>query len=210
MPDEQMEQASRRKASTPDQPKPKCDSVMIDTETLGVRADAVILSIGAVKFVRNGDYIDDAAFYTALDFGSQTDRHINAETLSWWMGQSAEARQVFTDPVKMRLRDALSDLVAWIGDTNNMLVWSNGGDFDIPLINHALGTYNMPQLVKFWNNRCYRTMKSEYHMVPPPQREGAHNAMMDAIFQAKHLQAIYKFKNTGGIDVPAKGFSAKG
>jgi len=44
----------------------------------------------------------------------------------------------------------------------------------------------------FWNDRCYRTMKSLYPQIPM-ERDGVHhNALDDAISQARHLMAILK------------------
>lgn len=40
--------------------------LMIDLETLGTSADAVILSVGAVKFDLESDKIDDEGFYLSL------------------------------------------------------------------------------------------------------------------------------------------------
>ena len=40
---------------------PKYDNIMIDTETMATSPDAVILSLGAVKFTTDGQ-IDDNAF----------------------------------------------------------------------------------------------------------------------------------------------------
>lgn len=203
--DSQMEQMARASKAAP---PPKIDSVMIDLETLGTQADAAILSIGAVKFVRNGDYIDDAAFYASIAFGSQPQRFISGDTLAWWMKQSDEARAAWSEPGKISLGSALGQMKEWLGKSDETLFYSNGADFDIPMIEHALRTYGYSPLGNFWNHRCYRTMKSEYPSVQVP-REGAHNALMDAIYQAKHLQAIYRFKREGKLDVPKKGFSAR-
>ncbi|NQW82286.1 MAG: 3'-5' exoribonuclease, partial [Polaromonas sp.] len=63
---------------------------MVDLETLGTVADAVILSIGAVKFDLDSDAIDDDGFYASISIESnqETGRRIQEDTLIWWMGQS--------------------------------------------------------------------------------------------------------------------------
>lgn len=190
-------------------PKPKTDSIMIDMETMATRADAVILSIGAVKFQRETDYIDNDAFYAICSIGGQEKRHMSPDTLAWWVSQDAKAKSIFLAPEKVSLGVALGQLKSWCDDDSRLL-WANGADFDIPLILHALDTHGFSPLVRYYNHRCYRTMKNEYTMVPQPDFQGtAHNALMDAMHQAKHLQAIYKFKNEGTILAPSKGFSAK-
>lgn len=196
---EQMEQAAKPRVTA--KSTPRCTDVMIDLETLGTQADAVIVSIGAVKFTPDG-YIDDAAFYAVCEIGSQPERHISGDTLGWWMNQSDEARRVFNDPNKIPLRVALEHLYAWVND-DSLLLWSNGADFDIPIIEHAARIHQFPPLVRFFNHRCYRTLKDIFKEVPKPPFEGTqHNALMDAIHQARHVQAIHKFRQQGVIDRP--------
>lgn len=180
------------------------DHIMLDLETLGTTADSVILSIGAVKFNLTGE-LDDACFYAVCSIGSQSRRHISGDTLGWWIGQSEEAQKVFTSPDKMPLEEALLMLKKWV-DRDDYMLWSNGADFDIPMVNHALRLYDIEPLVKFYNHRCFRTLKNEYPSCPKPPFIGAqHNALMDAIHQAQWVQAIHEFKR----NPPApKGFVA--
>lgn len=197
---QQMEQMAR--ANPAELPKPKCDNIMIDLETFNTTADAIIVSIGAVKFNMSG-YIDDQAFY-AVCSTEQPGRTFSANTVEWWMSQSDAARAVFAEPNKHTLEDALTELAGFI-DHQNYELWSNGADFDIPIINHALTQYGFKPLVKFYNHRCFRTIKNLYPNVPKPPYEGAqHNALVDAIQQAKWLQAIHAFRTEGKIAAPPK------
>src|SRR5680860_1209460 len=112
--------------------------VMIDLETLATTADAVILSIGAVRFdLETGDVGQDY-FYRSISIESNlgTGRRISESTLKWWMKQSAEAQQVFHDEEKHCLLAALLDLRRWFNGTES-IVWSNGADFDLPILTHA-------------------------------------------------------------------------
>jgi DNA polymerase III epsilon subunit-like protein len=179
---------------------------MLDLETLGVTADATILSIGAVKFNMDG-FIADSAFYAVCSIGSQPRRHISGDTLAWWVQQSESAKDIFMARDKLTLEQALIDLKHWFGGDH--LLWSNGADFDIPMVNHALRTYDIEPLTKHWNHRCFRTLKEEYKMVAKPPFEGTqHNALLDAIHQAKWAQLIAEYKR--GIKPPpaANGFAA--
>ena len=172
----------------------KCKDVMVDLETLGTTADAVIMSIGAVKFNVETDEIDDEGFYASISIDSNLDkgRRIDEETLIWWMGQSAQAQAVFREP-KQDLAAALDDLAAWFGNDDKLTVWSNGADFDIPMLAHAYRQHDWLTPWKFWNARCFRTWKG----LPAARKVNyekvgvAHNALSDAINQAKHAQAIY-------------------
>lgn len=167
--------------------------IMLDLETLSTRPDGVILSIGAVKFDPNSYEMDDKAFYASISIDSNHEvasRHISESTLLWWMQQSAEAKVVFTE-AKTTLEIGLQDLQDWI-DHPEYKVWSNGADFDIPMIGHAYSVHGYPIPWKFWNTGCFRTMKNLNiaRSVPKPANALAHNALQDAITQAKHLQAI--------------------
>ncbi len=57
--------------------------IMLDLETLGTTADAVILSIGAVKFNLETGKIDDEGFYRSVSVESNLDlgRRISEDTL---------------------------------------------------------------------------------------------------------------------------------
>lgn len=172
----------------------KCKDVMVDLETLGTTADAVIISIGAVKFDVASDDIDDDGFYASISVESNLDkgRRIDEDTLIWWMGQSAEAQTVFKEP-KEDLAAALDSLAAWFGDDDKLCIWSNGASFDIPMLEHAYRQHNWQTPWKFWNSKCFRTWKG----LPAAKKVSyekvgvAHNALSDAINQAKHAQAIY-------------------
>jgi DNA polymerase III epsilon subunit-like protein len=204
---QQMQQMVPKADAMP-APAPKCDNVMIDLETLGVTADAMIMSIGAVKFTMDG-YIDDKGFYAICSMNGQLMRHINPDTLVWWMKQDAVAQSIFSDEGRIMLEDALHDLKEWYRGSEKALLWSNGADFDIPMVNHALRMYDIDPLTQHWNHRCFRTLKNEWPMVAKPPHEGtAHNALVDAIQQAKWAQAIAEFKR--GVKPPAmpKGFAA--
>lgn len=112
-------------------------AIMIDMETLSTSADGVIVSLGAVKFdLRTGE-VDDAAFYAAvsLDSNLELGRRIDESTFSWWQQQSDAARAVFSEP-KSTLEVVLNDFTEWFGDERQE-IWSNGADFDIPMLAHA-------------------------------------------------------------------------
>lgn len=166
--------------------------VMIDLETLGTVASSVILSIGAVKFDLESDKMDDAGFYASVSIESNLDlgRRIQEDTLLWWFKQDAAAQQVFHDP-KTTLSEALSDLRDWIG-TDDYLIWSNGADFDIPMLAHAYSQIGMEVPWKFWNARCFRTYKNLPGAKDVRVQTGVkHNALSDAVSQAQTLQAIH-------------------
>lgn len=172
---------------------PRCQ-VSIDLETLGTSADSKILSIGVHAICAETGQV--ARFYTGCSIASQDHRTQSASTLTWWEGQSAEAR-VALDYAKSdscpTLETALSELAIWLGklgETHNVYVWGNGSDFDIAMLNHAY-----KQISDFvpWNFRNSRDMRTLYDITlrfgmdikTATKRVGTHhNALDDAQFQA--------------------------
>lgn len=179
--------------------------VMVDLETLATTADAVILSIGAVRFNLETGEIDDAGFYTSISVESNLDwkRRISEETLLWWFKQEAASRQVFFEP-KETLENALTQFSDWLGDEDQNL-WSNGADFDLPMLAHAYTSMGIEIPWKFWNNRCFRTYKNlpGAKGVKLPAAGIKHNAMADAYNQAQTVCAIHKAL-FGGTKTKAK------
>ena len=110
--------------------------IMYDLETLATTSDAVIMSIGAVKFDLDSDKIDDAGFYASVSVESNLDlgRRISEDTLLWWLKQPHDAQQVFHES-KQTLAVALVDFSDWLGD-DAAFMWSNGADFDLPMVAH--------------------------------------------------------------------------
>lgn len=176
------------------------NDLMIDLETLATTADAVIMSIGAVPFSLETGKVSEDGFYVSVSIDSNLEykRRISEDTLIWWMKQPAAAQQVFHEP-KIHLANALEEMRDFIGDTD-YTVWSNGADFDIPMMAHAFTHAGLTVPWKFWNSRCFRTYKNlpGAKNVSSPATGVKHNALADAYNQAVHVCAIHKalFKTT--------------
>jgi hypothetical protein len=145
-----------------------------------------------VRFDLDSDKIDDGAFYASVSIASnlKAGRKIDENTLLWWMKQSDEAQAVFFEE-KQALQLALQSFVKWFGDST--YIWSNGADFDIPMVVNALSHFHIEAPWKFWNSRCVRTFKNipgaKNIKAPNPLK---HNALHDAIAQAQLVQAIQR------------------
>jgi len=168
--------------------------IMVDLETLGTVADAVIMSIGAVKFDLDSDNYDDNGFYASVSVDSNLmmKRRVQEDTLMWWLKQPAEAQHVFHEG-KDILEEALEEFSDWIG-TDDYCMWSNGADFDLPMLAHAFTQHQKEVPWKFWNSRCFRTYKTlpQARQVSYTPTGIKHNAMADALNQVRHLQAIQR------------------
>ncbi len=168
--------------------------LMIDLETLGATADAVILSIGAVKFNLEGEEIDDSGFYGSVSIESNLgkNRRIDENTLLWWLKQPAAAQQVFHEE-KLPLWQTLIDLSDWLGD-NDWIVWAKGPSFDVAILEHAFRSFGLATPWAFWDVRCVRTYMGlpGAKGIQAPDEGVEHNALNDAYKQAKTVQMIHK------------------
>lgn len=169
------------------------NNIMVDLETMGQGADAAIASIGAVKFSASGlgeEFYVDVELESCLVYGMK----LSTDTLLWWLKQSDGARKHLHSPAKppLRLPAALAQFQTFLGPQQDKVkIWGNGADFDNAILQYAYRATNMDLPWKFWNNRCYRTMKGMFPGVKQQTREGTyHNALDDAKHQATHLVAI--------------------
>lgn len=164
-------------------------NVMVDLETLGTGNNSVIISIGAVKFdVLSG--VSEDTFYVVVDPSScvVAGLEMDASTVVWWMSQTEDARAVFNDQTKVTLEEALQRFSAWYPE--GAALWGNGASFDNTILANAYRVVGKTQPWKFWDDRCFRTLKN---LLPAVQHERAgvhHNALDDAIFQAEHAVKI--------------------
>lgn len=162
---------------------------MIDLETLSTRSNAVILSIGATKFDLTG--IKDR-FYVNVDAESckKLNMHVSKATLEWWGKQSKEAIAHLSKN-KKSIQEALSLFDKWFG-MKSMPIWSNGASFDLVVMDNAYQVAkNEPTPWKYWDERCYRTVKALFDLVPEAEFTGTkHNSLADAEHQTNHLIKI--------------------
>jgi hypothetical protein len=166
--------------------------VMIDLETMGNGSNAAITAIGAVLFDNTG--VKGQKFYEVVNLASSVAAGgvMDPSTVLWRMKQSEAARKEFERP-GMKIDQALIAFSNFISPT--FPVWGNGSDFDNVILASAYNRLNIKLPWKYYNNRCYRTMKNMFD-IPFPPIQGAHNALIDAMYQAEHLIHIC---NTVGI-----------
>ena len=176
--------------------------VMVDIETLSTEPDAPIISIGAVKFDPNSFTIGET-FYCPISISSNFEigRKASASTLEWWMGKdNRTALDQYLEAEKEPLWTALDGFATWFG-TESLPTWGNGATFDNVILSEAFKACSIPRPWSHRHDRCYRTLcalKPDMEI----RREGTyHNALDDAITQAKHMQRIVQHCFTSSICV---------
>jgi hypothetical protein len=169
-------------------------NVMVDLETLSTFPTAGILSIGAVKFNQN-EILDE--FYVNLDIKETKSLsnffNIDKNTLLWWKEQKPEIlRQALMNSIP--IKDGLMKFYNWL-PKKDYTIWGNGADFDMPILKNAYLSINMDVPWKYYDQRCFRTIKETFDdpsLVPLKSPDGAHNALYDAKLQTQHLLNIIR------------------
>lgn len=169
--------------------------IMVDLETRGQRPGCAILSIGAVAFDPNRNLLGDR-FHAVVNTADCHRYGLTDDdgTMAWWDKQKPEARQILdlAAASDTKLPVALDAFSAFVREQakGEARVWGNGADFDQPILVACYGATDRDPPWKFWNSRCFRTLKN-LTRVPAPERLGVHhNALDDAVFQATHALTI--------------------
>lgn len=178
-------------------------NIMVDIETLGTGADAMIVAIAACTFhPYNNEIIN--SFYQAVDLEADDKilktRSIDPSTVKWWMQEDkAPARKLtFEDPKAVPLTQALKEFISWF-NMNTMgrqstMVWANDPDFDCKILQNAIESGNLELPWAFWNCRSVRTMKDMGRRlgVKLPLRTNAHYALEDCYYQTAIVQGVFR------------------
>ena len=191
--------------------------LMVDLETLSSERNAVIVSIGAVAFDVAGNSsvaeLISAGLHIRVEMASQRSRHIDPDTVAWWIGMSKEAQEEVIAGNRVQLHEALHHLRSFVKSSapyGDLRVWSHGSDFDMPILYLALredaiefpaqkaqdSKYPWPRnMVRdtrtvFWLVREFHGLSAEracWPINPIP-----HNPMSDAATQAVAVQSAYR------------------
>jgi len=170
--------------------------IMLDLETMSTHPNASIVSIGAVRFMppsaATAGSVTDATFYVNVALPSCMDAglHVESRTVAWWELQSKEARDALGVDT-LPLNAALLKFSQWFGEESRP-VWANPATFDLVILASAYRAVNMTKPWEFYDERCYRTIRSLFPTLPYVKPGVPHHALEDAVAQAHHLIKILK------------------
>ncbi|HBY9449986.1 TPA: exonuclease [Klebsiella pneumoniae] len=178
--------------------------VMVDLETMGKKHNAPIVAIGAVVFDPATGSIGES-FYKVVCLESSVNwgAVIDPSTVIWWLKQSSEARSAIVNDDAIPLLDALlqfrefvSDNVA--GGSKKAQVWGNSASFDNSILRSSYDCIAEDYPWEYWNDRDVRTMAELGQAIgfdpktTIPFEGDRHNALADAIHQARYVSAIWQ------------------
>lgn len=172
---------------------PDFNHLMIDLETMDTRPTASILSIGAVVFNPVKGTLGNRLHRTVLlDSCLDLGLTVSGDTIMWWLRQSDEARAAIAKG-NMTLQFVLQDLAFFIAQNPVHRVWSHGTVFDIAVLEHAFRAAKHKLPWAYNDSRDTRTIFEAAEVNLNDFREGtAHNALDDAVSQAKAVNAAYR------------------
>lgn len=138
--------------------------IMIDIETLGTSSNAVIATIGAMKFNRRDrlkPFEEMNSFYRRINTESCSSlgMEISEETVKWWETQDEKSRdEIYNPSNRVSIQEALQELSNFIGNYPFTFIWAQGPHFDCTILENAYRKCNIPLPWKFWNVRDCRTI----------------------------------------------------
>ena len=168
---------------------------MIDLETLSTRPDAVILTLGAIKFnpYTQDDPYDPLYFKVDVDAQTALGRHVMEDTINWWSTQPQEIQdEALVEGGRESLEDTVKKINRW--GVGIDVWWCQGPLFDFAILQNLYAQLDKPCPWQYWGIRDSRTLFSLYKETETVKAD-AHNALADCDYQAKKVQRYYQKLN---------------
>ena len=168
--------------------------IMIDTETLSLASDAVVLSVGYAIFETHATGVQRSGAWNLRINDQLKKRSVSEETLcDFWIKQPQEARELAFLGLKVRPLEFMWQFreLDWENITG---VWCKGLHFDVPILESL---YRAHEEVVPWHYRTPRDLRTltwlaGMHSADYVKPEIAHSAEHDAIAQALTVQKALK------------------
>lgn len=167
--------------------------LMIDMETLSVRPNGVILSIGAVYFdpqLGIDQHQGSSYFYQRVNIMSCLNEglKIDKSTWDWWKRQDQVAR---AEALYARPRYPLKAVLKSLGQFSQRAecVWSHGATFDISRLEVLYDRFSIELPWCYRHPRDTRTLAMLTPELEWARPEIKHHALSDAIAQARTIHS---------------------
>ena len=167
--------------------------IMLDLETLSTQSDAVILTMGAIKFDPFTQTPSTGDFYLRINVDEQAalGRHIDDGTINWWGTQPADVRdEALSDENRVTLDDFTNQLNKFLVGAGD--IWCQGPVFDIVILESLYKQLGKPVPWQYWQIRDSRTLFGVHGDPRVKGKAGLHNALEDCKSQAGAVQQVYK------------------
>jgi len=166
---------------------------MLDIETLGTRPNAVILTIGAIKFSPYNMELPTKAIYLRPDVEAQValGRNIDEDTVRWWETQEETVREeALSEDNRDTLDYCADEINRFFVGTDKF--WAQGPAFDYIILEDWFRSIVRPTPWQYWQVMDSRTLFGVHGDPRIKNKEGLHNALEDCVSQAQGVQQVYK------------------
>lgn len=167
--------------------------LMLDIETLGTRPGCVILTLGIVKFNPKSSKSPTSVVYLRPSIDEQVElgREIQEDTVLWWEQQEETVREeALSNNNRKSLEDCTYEINKFfVGVTH---LWAQGPAFDFVILEDLYRQLKKPTPWNFWQIRDSRTLFGVHGDPREKNKAGLHNALDDAMSQARGVQKVYR------------------
>ena len=170
---------------------------MIDIETLGTKSDAVVLTVGGVKFDPFSDQEPHSPILFRLYIDQQTakGRVVDPGTVEWWGKQDKAVQdEAFSEEDRISVDEFCKELNKWFVGVDTK--WAQGPRFDFGILEHLFEQFGHHTNWFYWQEADSRTLFNLLPFDPRKDAEGKqtghHNALADAFVQAVSVQKSYR------------------
>ena len=167
--------------------------VMLDIETLATTPDAVVMSVGVVKFdPHSGTPYNKTLWRPDIDEQTERDRHISDSTLEWWAKQPDHIQEdAFSDQGRIPVTEFMKELNRYCVGMDK--IWCQGPQFDMLILENLYIQWGHHFGWQFWQVMDCRTL---FQLMPVDPRKAIqqdlHSADADAYYQAIGVQQCYE------------------
>ncbi len=184
---------------------------MIDTETLSLRYDAAVISIGVAIFNDTEVIASDGwAIEPRYWHG-----HLDPETIRWWAHPDRDGAREYSFSGKLTDFSAAFHLKTFLAQHNAQEMWANDPEFDMVVLKSWWGRIGQTKVgnaiqplpgaypLPYKMSRSYRTINAEAQRLGHDTRQFwgddviAHNPVDDAVSQARVVIGARKL--IGGV-----------
>jgi len=171
--------------------------IMIDCETIGLKSNAPVLSIGAVAYNLTFGVFKRFEAFIELQEQFESGRKPEQDAFFWWLNQSESARHNVASKDRMTVGESLAEFCVFyaevqtskeLDDPTELYMSANGNDFDLPVLESLWGAAPWHYKKKM----DFRTLGILYiDEIEWPTAEAQHTALNDAENQALvHLNLL--------------------
>lgn len=173
--------------------------IMLDLETMSLKSNAAIVSIGACA----NDGRPDLSLNVYLTSSAAAGLNVDPDTMLWWIKAGKEVQKALIHETRT-LEEALTSFSDWLG-TNledpskgvECELWAKPAAFDVVILGSAYAALGkrVP-----WHYRAPRCLRTALALAPhidsmQPESDFKHTALNDAKYQMGQLEQVLKHLN---------------